>query len=67
MLDHRGEGKNRDCQKQTDPEALPEIRHHLAVIVPGMVAVARMRAMIVMSRACAGDTPLPRYPIDYLA
>ena len=48
VLDHRGEGKNRDCQEQADPEALSEIRHHLAVVVPGMAAVTGMRAMIVV-------------------
>ena len=48
MLDHRGESKNRDCQEQADPEAISEIRHHLAVVVPGMAAVTGMRAMIVV-------------------
>src|SRR5262245_26874809 len=48
VLNHRREGKNRDCQKQADPEPLPEISHHLAVIVPGMIAVIGMQAMIII-------------------
>ena len=45
MLNHWGEDKNRDCQEQADPEALSELRHHLAVVVPGMAAVTGMRTL----------------------
>ena len=61
VLDHRGEGKNRDCQEQADPKSLSEIRHHLAVIVPGMAAMTGMRAMIAVF-AHVLVTPLPQYP-----
>jgi hypothetical protein len=36
VLDHRREREHRNGQDDTGPEALPEIRDHLAVIVPCM-------------------------------
>jgi hypothetical protein len=48
VLNHWREDKNRDCQEEADPEALSEIRHPLAVIVPGMIAMTGMRTMIAM-------------------
>src|SRR5258707_12842107 len=46
MLDHRRQGEDRKGQEQAGPEPLPEIGHHMAVIVPGMTPVAIMTGMV---------------------
>src|SRR6266849_4317703 len=62
MLDHRVLGEDRKGQEQAGPEPLPEIGHHMAVIVPGMTPVTimtgmvrgRRRAMITMGGTIMG-------------